>query len=468
MNHTRRLPHSRQKGNVSMTSQKSIILAALLFCMMAIAPSGASHTFAQALTSPAPSTNEPIPPETLDALLAPIALYPDALIIQIVQCASSPYQVKQVSAWLKQNPDLKGTAAQDAAAQEGFDASFVAIVLFPQVVHMMAEKADWTSDLGQAFANDRNGVLDSIQRLRTQAHAVGNLKTTDQQQVETVSTQSGQQVIVIQPANPQVVYVPQYDPQVVYVQPPPAPSAAPSNEGRAVAAGLIGFAAGVIVGAAADDDDDHYYYASGGWGYHGPALCNEGWEDYYRHRENMANDYYDHRENMADDYYDHRENMAGQAGENQASRQAAGSENQAARQESRSANQATASGNQAARQDSRATSQQEASENQAARQSSRSDTQATASQTRSANQSSRQATASESGGAAQANRGATSSRGAAQNQTQPSARQEGTRSGAFSGYQRGSTERASSARGRQSMSGRGGGGGGGGGRSGRG
>ncbi len=401
-----------------MRSISSIALAATLLAATMGTPSALGQ--ASAGSQPA-QAGAPVAPATLDKFLAPIALYPDALILQMVQCAGSPYQVKQVSEWLKLNPGLKGTALQDAASQQGFDASFVAIVLFPQVLQMLADQPDWTRDLGLAFTNDRTGVFDSIQRLRTQAQSVGNLQSNTQQQVQTVTADGGQQVIVIQPANPQVVYVPQYNPQVVYTQPAPAVSSNDNNTGQVIAAGLIGFAAGVIVGAAADDDHDHYYYAAGGWGYRGPALCNSGWNDYYNHRENMANDYYDHRENMANDYYDHRENMAGQRGDNQANRQDTASQNQSDRR-------AQSSSNQANRQDSRVSGQQTASQNQASRQSSR-----------------------ESASGSWQNRSASSS-GSFQNASRGTANRAGTSSGAFSGYQRGSTERASSSRGYSSMS----------------
>lgn len=365
-------------------------------------------------------------PEQLDKLTAPIALYPDALILQIVQCAASPYQVKQVDSWLKANPDLKGSAAQDAASQQGFDASFVAIVLFPQVLSMMAEKPEWTASLGKAFGTDRDAVFASIQRLRTQAKSVGNLASNEQQKVETVATSNGQQVIVIQPANPQIVYVPQYNPEVVYVQSAPSTVTTTSNSGQVVAAGLIGFAAGVIVGAAADDDDDHYYYACGGWGYRGPALCSEGWNDYYQHRENMAND-----------YYQHRENMASQRGENQSNRQDNRSENQGNRQDNRNQNQGD---RQADRTDKQSNRQDNRSDNQAGRQDGRTE-----------NQSNRQGTRSDTRSDAAASREARAGERQGSERT-PKSTGSQDRSGAFSGYQRGATERESSSRGRQSTS----------------
>jgi hypothetical protein len=155
-------------------------------------------------------------------------------------------------------------------------AGFVALALFPEVVQTMAGQLDWTTQLGEAFAADRSAVFASIQRLRAKARDTGTLKTTPQQEVETKTTSSGQQVIVIEPANPQVVYVPQYDSQVVYT-----PSATSStvviqeddDDAEAAVAGLIGFTAGVAIGAAIDNN---YYYGPYGW--HGGAyMYNDAW-----------------------------------------------------------------------------------------------------------------------------------------------------------------------------------------------
>lgn len=383
---------------------------------------------ALALLAAAP-TASPATPETLDKLLAPIALYPDALVTQVLTCAAKPDQVKEVSAWLKANPNLAGTAAQDAASDKGFDAAFVAIVLFPDVLNMMAQKLDWTTQLGQAFQQDQTGVFKSIQRLRTQAQAQGNLKTNEQQAVETVKSKSGQDVIVIQPANPQVVYVPQYNPTVVYTQPAPPPPPPSSSSGGKLAAGLVGFTAGVIIGAAADNDNDHYHYGYGGWGYRGPMLSDDGWHDFAEHREDMAKDYYDHRENMSKQRGENTTARREASGENQAARQQGRGENQAARSEGRTQNTAARGENQSARQSSR-------SENQSARQSAYSQNASSA-----ANQASQRSYSGRSSAAS------------------PSTASK-DRSDAFSGYQRGSTERASSSRGNSSLSRSSGGGGG--------
>src|SRR5271165_3893823 len=165
-----------------------------------------------------PAPNPQLPP--MDQLLAPVALYPDALLAQVLTCATSPGQVTEMNTWLQQNKQLQGTELQDAAQQRGYDASFVALALFPDVMNQLASQIGWTTELGTAFLNDPKGVMDSVQRLRAQAQAAGNLKSTPQQVVNT-EKQNGQQIIVIQPANPQVVYVPVYNPQLVYWPPPP-------------------------------------------------------------------------------------------------------------------------------------------------------------------------------------------------------------------------------------------------------
>ena len=162
----------------------------------------------------APVSKQSATPDALDSLLAPIALYPDQLLAQMLLCASNPGKVATLNEWLA-SQTLKGSELQEAATKSGFEASFAALVLFPQVVEAMAGDLDRTSRVGQAFTADRSAVFASIQRLRIKARDAGKLKTTSLQAVETRTTSSGQQVVVIEPANPQVVYVPQYNPQTV-------------------------------------------------------------------------------------------------------------------------------------------------------------------------------------------------------------------------------------------------------------
>src|SRR5262245_41030322 len=136
----------------------------------------------------------------LDQLLAPIALYPDQLLAQVLLCAADPAGVTALNQFIKSHPTLKGSDLQDAVLKDSFEASFVALALFPQTVAMMAGQLDKTAELGRAFAADKTAVFASIQRLRAQARNVGNLKSTPQQEVETKTTSSGEQVIVIEPA----------------------------------------------------------------------------------------------------------------------------------------------------------------------------------------------------------------------------------------------------------------------------
>jgi hypothetical protein len=256
---------------------------------------------------------------TLDKLLAPIALYPDQLLAQMLMSATEPAKVTELNKWLKANQTLKGTQLQDAAVKAEFGPSFVALVLFPQVVTYMAEQISWTTQLGQAFASDRSSVFDAIQRLRHQAQQVGTLKTTAQQEVSTKATSSGEQVIVIEPTNPQVVYVPQYNPTVVYTQPPTQTVVIQEEDDdsdEAVAAGLIGFTAGIAIGAAMDNN---YYYGPYGW--HGGAyMYNDAWDDYYDAREDAREDWQDHREDISEERGERRESTQEQRTERQQTR----------------------------------------------------------------------------------------------------------------------------------------------------
>ena len=346
-------------------------------------------------------------PQQIDTLTGPIALYPDALIAQILTASTNFFELKSFAAWLEKSTALKGDALQDAAHAEGYDAAFVALAPFPQVVQMMAQKPDWTKQLGQAFTANKSAVFDSIQRLRAQAQAMGNLKSSSQQEVQTQTTSGGQQVIVIQPANPQVVYVPQYNPQVVYVQSAPPPSST-----SAAGTTMVAFTAGVIIGAAASNN---YYYGPYGW--HGAAMYNEAWENQY--------DYANQRQ---DAYQQNSSQRQSSAQANQSQRQTTSQTNQASRQTSAEGMQSSAQANQATRQSSAQGMQSSAQANQATRQSS-------ATSTTQANQAQRQSAASSSTASGQA-----------------ASQRSGMSSGGFSGYQSGSATRSASSRGSSSRS----------------
>jgi hypothetical protein len=273
----------------------------------------------------------PLKPSDLDTLLGPIALYPDALLSQILLSAENPGKVGALSEWINAQPALKGSELQDAAGKAGFEASFVALTVFPDVVHWMAGQPDWLTKLGKAFTDDRTGVFASIQRLRVKARDAGKLKTTPQQTVETKTTSSGQQVIVIEPSNPQVVYVPQYNPATVYTTSTVVVQDSTSSADAALA-GMIGFTAGIAIGAAFDND---YYYGPHGWG-GGFYMYDDAWDDWADAREDARDDWQDHREDMADERGDRAENKQEQRTDRQENRVENRPETQgAAREQSR-------------------------------------------------------------------------------------------------------------------------------------
>ncbi|EHP37643.1 integral membrane protein [Cupriavidus basilensis OR16] len=186
----------------------------------------------------------------LDQLTAPIALYPDALLSQVLMASTYPEDVAAAAAWSKSNPSLSGDAATKAVASEPWDPSVQSLAAFPSVLDMMGRQPQWVQSVGNAFLDQPNDVMDSVQRLRLQAQKAGSLKTTEQQKVVTQST-GGTTVVQIEPANPQVVYVPAYNPTIVYgAWPYPAypPAYYPPPPGSVFASALvagIGFGIGV-------------------------------------------------------------------------------------------------------------------------------------------------------------------------------------------------------------------------------
>jgi len=373
-------------------------------------------------------------PAYLDQLLGPVALYPDQLLAQILLCAGNSSKVTEFSGWLKANSHRKGSELQQAAQDAGYDPSFIALAPFPQVVEMMAKDLRWTSALGGAFLVDREAVFDSIQRLRGKSQAAGNLKTTPQQKVEQRTTQSGEQVIVIEPANPQVVYVPQYNPQVVYTQAAPATTTTTTvivkeddDDDEAAAAGaLVGFAAGIAIGAASNN----YYY--GPYGYRGGAyMYGGGWDDWYDDREDAREDFYENREDSREDWQDHREDTAGERSD----RAENAREQQGERTEQRGERSGTTQEQRTQRQESRGTP-----EAQAQREQRKTEAQGSA----------QQAKASREGQASTRSSG---------ERSQARAERSGTRSDAFSGYSSGSSTRSASSRGERSRGSRSSGGG---------
>jgi hypothetical protein len=237
---------------------------------------GTTEPVGAAPASPAePVTQASWAPDTLEKLVAPIALYPDQLVGQILAASVNSQEVLDAGNWLLQNQNLTGDALDAAAQKAGFGPATRALVQFPSVVDMMCQEMDWTRQLGAAFTSDQKGVLDAVQSLRAQAAQVGNLKSTPQQKVET-KVENDKTIIEVQPANPQVIYVPQYNPQVVYTTPPPpAPPPAPASTGtvstgEAVAGGLVAFGVGMLIGSAIHSNDYCYPHWSTGVVFVGP------------------------------------------------------------------------------------------------------------------------------------------------------------------------------------------------------
>jgi hypothetical protein len=202
-----------------------------------------------------------IPADQLDSLVAPIALYPDQLLSQVLVASTYPLEVVQLQQWLEKNKNLKDKALADAAKKQDWDPSIQALAPLPDVAKYLAENIKWTTDLGNAFLAQQSDVMDAVQRMRKKAQESGNLKSSEQQKVETKVVEN-KQVIVVQQASPEVVYVPSYNPTVVYGAPAyPYPPISYPPPGYYAAGMALSFGIGVAMGAA----------WGGGWGW------NAGW-----------------------------------------------------------------------------------------------------------------------------------------------------------------------------------------------
>jgi len=204
-----------------------------------------------------PEASPKIPNDQLDSLVAPIALYPDPLLAQILVASTYPLEVIQLQQWLDRNKGLKDQALVDAVEKENWDPSVQALAPLPDVVKILSENIKWTTDLGNAFLAQQNDTMDAVQRMRAKAKNNGQLKSTEQQTVETKVVEN-KTVVVVQPANPDVVYVPTYDPVVVYGAPvyPYPPMYYPPGY---YAAGMaVSFGVGLAIG---------YAWGHNNWGY---------------------------------------------------------------------------------------------------------------------------------------------------------------------------------------------------------
>src|SRR5215510_3908528 len=242
----------------------SKFLAQLLALILFVFFAQAANAQGQPAQAPASTAgDQPLKPEQIDALVSPIALYPDTLLAEVLMASTYPLEVVQAARWVEQNKNLKGDALKAEVDKQGWDESIKSLTATPDVLKMMSDKLDWTQKLGDAVLAQQTDVMDSIQRLRARADANNKLKSSPQQKVSKKS-EGGKQYIVIEPTDPQTVYVPYYDPAVVYgawpypANPPYYWGASYWPGGGALLATGLAFGAGYAVGR----------WASGGnyWG----------------------------------------------------------------------------------------------------------------------------------------------------------------------------------------------------------
>jgi hypothetical protein len=249
-----------------MTNKIMKPLFSILACLMLLVVGTSTEILGQTdQTSTSENTGAapavaPQTPAELDALVAPIALYPDALVAQVLAASTHADQVAYADDWLAQSTNLKGKKLADAVNQQSWDPSVKALTQFPTVLHDLAHNLAWTSSLGQAFTNQQADVMAAVQTMRAKAQAVGNLKSSSQVTVvqETPAT------IVIKPANPEVVYVPEYNPTLIYGTPYVVPFYVPPV---VVATPGIYWGTGIGIGGG---------WGGGGFGW-GWGAWNVGW-----------------------------------------------------------------------------------------------------------------------------------------------------------------------------------------------
>jgi hypothetical protein len=237
--------------------------AVAVICIAALVP-GDMSLFAQSQPSSTPPSGQEsvkLPADQLDSLVAPIALYPDPLLSQTLVASTYPLEIIQLQQWLEKNKSLKEQALADAVKKQDWDPSIQALAMLPDVVKRLSENIKWTTDLGNAFLAQQSDVMDAVQRMRKKAQDTGNLKSSEQQKVETKVIEN-KQIILVEQANPEVVYVPSYNPTVFYGAPAyPYPPVYYPPPGYYAAGMAISFGVGMMMGAA----------WGGGWGW------NSGW-----------------------------------------------------------------------------------------------------------------------------------------------------------------------------------------------
>jgi len=246
---------------MSLIHKAVAVMMSFLLVLTAIPVDASAQSNSQSASPPAPQADEYalLTADELDGLVAPIALYPDSLVAQVLGAATFPYEIVDAVVWLKQNSTLTGESLAKAVDQQSWDPAVKALTQFPSVLDNLAKNLAWTSSLGEASSTQQQDVMAAIQRMRAKAYAAGNLKSSPEIKI----VQESPQTIVIQPANPQIVYVPTYNPTVIYGAPVVVPGYSSAD---VAAAAIISFGVGIAVGAAI------YGGCCGwGWGYWGTS-----------------------------------------------------------------------------------------------------------------------------------------------------------------------------------------------------
>jgi hypothetical protein len=231
--------------------------------VLTMVPGGLAYQTDQSTSPPSTVQAAQQTPAQLQQLVAPIALYPDALVAQIVAAATYPDEIVEADRWLQQHAGLEGEALAQAVDQQPWDPSVKALTEFPSVLANMDKNISWTSSLGDAYVNQQQDVMNAVQVMRSRAENAGNLKTTAQEKV----SHNGK-AIVIEPAAPEMVYIPQYDPWLVYGAPVVAWPGWYGYPGLFLGGPGIGFGLGVGIGL----------FGGFGWGWH-------HWGSDWNHRE---------------------------------------------------------------------------------------------------------------------------------------------------------------------------------------
>jgi uncharacterized protein DUF3300 len=247
-----------RSGPTRLSSQ----LLVIFLCATLMAQSAVLSLRAQQSTAAGSQASEKIPADQLDSLVAPIALYPDPMLAQVLAASTYPLEIMQLQQWLQKNPSLKDKALADAVMKQPWDPSVQGLAGLPEVVKRLADDIQWTADLGNAFLAQQSDVMDAVQRMRKKAKDKGTLKSSEQVKVETQVVEK-KEVVIIQQSNPQVVYVPSYNPVVVWGPPVypyyPYPPIYYPPPGYYAAGVAVAWGAGFAMGA---------FWGGGGWGYH--------------------------------------------------------------------------------------------------------------------------------------------------------------------------------------------------------